>query len=178
MKTKILALITGSMLASSIGFAAPISDASPGQTTVGYNHYSLSHSTDNDNFYLENALSDKFTVGIEQNNNSAGNADWKTTDVYAQYKVEPNIRLILGNRNYDYGNVSNKVFYGVGVNTTLAPKLDGYASVITNSTTTEWQTGVNYALSNKVGVNVNYKSNKDKNDVTYNGLGVGVNYKF
>lgn len=178
MKTKILALLTGSMLASSIGFAAPLSDVTTGQTTVGYNHYSLSHSTDNDSLYLENTISDKLTLGIEHNSNSVHSTDWNTTDVYAQYKLDPKVRLILGNRNYDYTGPDNKVFYGVGVNTNLAPKLDGYASVITNSNTTEWQTGVNYTLSDKVGLNVNYKSNKDKYYQTYDGVGVGLNYKF
>jgi len=179
MKRKILVLITGSMLASSIGFTAPIGNLTPGETTIGYNHYNLSHSTNDDSFYVESAVSDKFTLGIEHNNNSADYAqDWNTTDVYAQYKLDPNIRLILGNRNYDYGNQSNKVFYGVGVATNLAPKLDGYASVITNNYTTEWQTGVNYALSDKVALNANYKSNKDKNYSTYDGVGIGLNYKF
>lgn len=179
MKRKILTLITGSMLVSSIGFAAPITDLSLGETMIGYNHYNMSHSTNNDNFYLESAISDKFTLGIEHNNNSADYAqDWNTTDIYAQYKLDPNVRLILGNRNYDYGNSSNKVFYGVGATMNLAPKLDGYASVITNSYTTEWKTGVNYALSDKVGLNVNYKSNKDDDYATYDGVGIGLNCKF
>ena len=179
MKTKVLALIAGSMMVSSLGFAAPISNVAPGDTTVGYSHYSLSHSNDNDEFYLEHALSDKFILGIQQNNNTVrGNGNGNTTDVYAQYKIDPNIRLILGNRNYDYAPVDNKVFYGIGANTNLGPKLDGYASVITSSATTEWQAGVNYALSEKVGLNLGYKSSKDKYYSTYDGIGIGVNYKF
>jgi opacity protein-like surface antigen len=179
MKKKILALLAGSMLASSIGFAAPISDLAQSQATIGYDHYSLSHDTSNNSIYLEGALSDKFTLGVEHNNNSAdGVKDWNTTDVYVQYKVDPNVRLILGNRNYDYNNQSDKVFYGVGFTANLAPRLDGYASVITNSTTTEWQAGVNYALSDNVALNVAYKNNKDSDYPTYDGVGIGLNCKF
>jgi phosphate-selective porin len=179
MKMKILVLIASSILTSSIGFAAPINNLASGETTIGYNYYDMSHDANNNSFYLENAISDKFTLGVEHNNYSANSyADWNTTDVYAQYKLDPNVRLILGDRNYDYDNQSNKVFYGVGFTTNLAPKLDGYASIITNSYTTEWQAGVNYALSDKLALNANYKSNKDNNYSTYDGIGIGLNYKF
>ena len=178
MKIKILALVIGSLVTSSIGFAAPLSNLAAGETAIGYNYYNMSHDADNNDYYLEGSLSDKFTVGVERNNYSAHSADWNTTDIYAHYKIAPNVQLILGNRDYDYGNQSDKVFYGVGMTTNLAPKLDGYASVITSSNTTEWQVGVNYALSNQLGLNVNYKSNKDDHYVTYDGVGVGLNYKF
>ncbi|MBP2649816.1 MAG: hypothetical protein H6Q74_641 [Firmicutes bacterium] len=178
MKKKVLVLITGAMLASSVGFAAPLSDSAQGETTIGYNYYGLSHNTDNNSFYVEGAISDKLTLGIERNNNSSGNGnDWNTTDIYAQYKLDPNVRLIIGDRDYDYTD-NNKVFYGVGLTTNLAPKLDGYASVITNNYTTEWQAGVNYALANNVSLNVGYKSNKDDNYDTYDGVGIGLNCKF
>ena len=82
-----------------------------------------------------------------------------TPPIYAQYKLDPNIRLIAGNRDYDYSN--SKMYIGIGVDTKLAPKLDGYASVITSSYTTEWQAGVNYAMSTMFPLNVAYKNNKD-----------------
>jgi len=178
-KAKVLTLITGSMLATSVGFAAPLNDLAPGEATMGYSHYSMSHSTDDNSFYAEGAVSDKFIIGFERNNYSDDfNDDWKTTDIYAQYKLDPNVRLILGDRNYDYGNKSDKVFYGVGITTNLAPRLNGYASVITNNYTTEWQAGANYQLSENLALNVGYKNNKDDDWDTYDGLGVGLNYKF
>jgi len=183
MKRKMLALLTGSMLISSVGFAAPITESMTGETTVGYNHYNMSYghnnNADNDSVYLENAVSDKFTLGVEHNSNTDDyNATWNTTDIYAQYKVDQNVRLIVGNRNYDYGIQTNRMFYGIGVTENLGPKLDGYASVIGNDYTSEWQAGVNYALSDKTAINVNYKSNKDDYYPTYEGLGIGINCKF
>ncbi|MBP2654880.1 MAG: hypothetical protein H6Q73_2449 [Firmicutes bacterium] len=179
MKKTILALVAGSMMVSSVGFAAPITNMWTGEAAVGYNYYSLSHSTDNSSVYLQGDVSDKFTLGIERNNNSTCDYDdWNTTDIYAHYKLNPNFRIIVGDRDYDYGNVSNKVFYGVGYTTKLAPRMDGYASIIGNSYTTEWQAGVNYALDRNVSLNVGYKSTKDDGYATYDGLGVGVNYKF
>lgn len=177
MKKKILTIVAGLTLASNIGLAAPLNSLATGETAIGYNYYNLSHSTDNSSYYLENAVSDKFTLGVERNNNSdALGTKWNTTDIYAQYKLDPNIRLIVGNRDYDYS--SSKMYVGVGVNTNLAPRLDGYASVITSSYTTEWQAGVNYAVSDKVSLNAAYKNNKDNGYATYDGLGVGLNYKF
>jgi len=180
-KAKVLTLITGSMLATSVGFAAPLNDLAPGEATMGYSYYGMSHDTDNKSFYIEGAISDKLTIGFEHSNYSFSDYDddgVNTNDVYAQYKLDPNVRLILGNRNYDYGNQSNKMFYGVGITTNLAPRLNGYASVITNNYTTEWQAGANYQLNQNLSLNVAYKNNKDDGDYTYDGLGVGLNYKF
>lgn len=177
MKKKMLALIAGLTLASNVGFAAPLNNLATGETAIGYNYHSMSNSADNNSYYLENAISDKFTLGIERNNYSGDfGSKWNTTDIYAQYKLDPNIRLIVGNRDYDYAG--SKVYFGVGVNTNLAPKLDGYASVISSSYTTEWQAGVNYALNDNLSLNVNYKNNKDDHYPTYDGIGVGLNYKF
>lgn len=179
MKKTILALVAGSMMASSVGFAAPINNLEPGEVIAGYSHYGMAHDTNNDSFYAEGANSDKFTMGVEHNNYSdSGNGSWNTTDIYAQYKLDPNFRLILGDRSYDYGDESSKIIYGIGVTTNLGPKMDGYASVIGNSITTEWQAGVKFAVSDNVSVNVGYKSNKDNGYLTYDGVGAGINYKF
>ncbi|MDR3563460.1 MAG: hypothetical protein P4N59_18770 [Negativicutes bacterium] len=177
MKKKILAFVAGLTLVSSVGFAAPLNSLNTGETAVGYSYYNMSHSTDNNSYYLENAVSDKFTLGVERNNNSGTlGAKWNTTDIYAQYKLDPNVRLIVGNRDYDYAD--SRMYFGVGVNTNLAPKLEGYASVITNSYTTEWQAGVNYAMTDRVSLNVAYKNNKDNGYATYDGIGIGLNCKF
>ncbi|XEQ94074.1 hypothetical protein SCACP_29720 [Sporomusa carbonis] len=179
MKKKILTILTGSMLVASVSFAAPITDLQQGESTIGYNHYDLDaagQNIDTDSFYLENAIADKVIVGIERNSYSIPGADAKTTDVYAHYKLDQNIRLIVGNR--DYSNGPNKMFYGIGANTNLAPKLDGYASVTSSSIATEWQTGVNYKLNNQAALHLGYKSYKEDGAATADGLGFGVNYKF
>ncbi|MBP2649817.1 MAG: hypothetical protein H6Q74_642 [Firmicutes bacterium] len=179
MKKKIIVLIIGAMLAASVGFAAPINDLAQGETTVGANHYALSPVTDDVSVYLEHGLSDKLLLGVEYNNNGdESDNSWNTTDIYAQYKLDPNIRLIVGDRNYDYGNQFNKFFYGVGFSTNIAPKIDGYASVTSNNYTTEWQVGVNYKLDDRAKVNLGYKSNKDDGYQTYSGLGFGIIYNF
>lgn len=179
MKKKILALMASTMLATSIGYAAPITDLAPGETTVGYNHYNLDqygHSIDNDSFYLENALSDKFNVGIERNGYSSQYNGWHTTDVYAHYKLDNNVRLIVGDRNYS--DSSDKFFYGIGGNMSLAPKLDGYASVTTSSVETSWQTGVNYKMDGKTALHFGYKSDKYDGSSAQDGFGFGINHKF
>lgn len=179
MKTKILAVLAGSMLVSSISFAAPVSTLNQGQAEIGYNYYGLSHDTNNNNYYLQGGVTDNLTLGVEHNHYSTDyGADRNTTDVYAEYKVAPNVSVIAGNRNYDYDNQSNRFIYGLGLTGNLAPKLDGYVSVITNSHTTEWKTGVNYGIGDNVALNVSYKSTKDDGHPTTDGVGVGVNYKF
>lgn len=176
MKRKILTLITGTMLASSIGYAAPITNLEQSQTNIGYNHYNLSHSVKDDSVYLENALSNKFTVGIERNGYSSPYGDGHTTDLYTNYKLDKNVRLIVGDRSYS-GN-SDKVFYGIGANVNLAPKVDGYASVTTSDIATEWQTGMTYNMDSKTSLHLGYKSDKQDNTPTSDGIGFGVNYKF
>ena len=175
MKKKILTVLAGTMLVSSVSFAAPITDLQKSETSVGYNHYNL-NDLDNDSFYLENAVSNKVVLGLESNSYSAGGFSDHTTDIYAQYKLDPNVRLIVGNRDYSDG--PNKMFYGVGVNANLSPKVDGYASVTTSSIATEWQTGLEYSLDKQTALHLGYKSNKQDGFSRADGIGFGANYKF
>lgn len=179
MKKKVLTILTGTMLAASVGLAAPINDLQQSETAVGYNHYNLDvdgTDIDDDSFYLESALSDKFILGIERNSYSYSGPDFHTTDIYAQYKLDPNIRLIVGNR--DYSDASDKIFYGIGATTALAPRLDGYASVTTSSSATDWQVGAAYKLNSQASLNLGYKSYKEDGYSRADGVGFGVNYSF
>ncbi len=179
MKKKILAILTGTMLVTGVGFAAPVTDLQEGESTIGYNHYNLDvvgQNIDDDSFYLENAVTDKVILGIERNSYSIPGYDAKTTDIYAHYKLDPNIRLIVGNRDYSGG--PSKMFYGIGANTNLSPKVDGYASVTSSSIATEWQAGVTYKLNNQASLHLGYKSYKEDGAATADGMGFGVNYKF
>ncbi len=176
MKKKMITLLAGTMLVSSVSFAAPLTDLQKSETAIGYNHYNLDGSVKNDSFHLENAIANKVIVGLETNSYSVGSADSHSTDIYAHYKLDPNIRLIVGNR--DYSNGPNKMFYGVGVNGYLSPKVEGYAAVTTSSIATEWQTGVAYNLDKKTSLHLGYKSNNPDNSPTTNGIGFGASYKF
>ncbi|VBB09082.1 Hypothetical protein LUCI_4368 [Lucifera butyrica] len=172
MNKKILTILAGSMLFATTAFAAPITDLQQGETAIGYNHYDLSHSTSDDSFYLENAVSPQFILGVERN----GYTDFHTTDIYAQYKLDPNVRLIAGNR--DYSDDNSQFFYGIGANVNLSNNLDGYVSVTTSSSATEWQTGLNFKMNSQTSLNLGYKSLKRDYYPTYDGLGFGINYKF
>lgn len=179
MKKKILTIIAGTMFATSIGFAAPITELHEGETNVGYSHYNLDingHNVKSDSFYLENAISDKFILGIERNGYAFPYPDSAMTDVYAHYKVDPNIRFIVGNRNYSEG--TDKFFYGVGANVNLAPKIDGYMSVTASNIATEWQTGVTYKMNDQTSLQLGYKSYKEDYASTLDGIGFGINCKF
>lgn len=178
MNKKILTILTGTMLTASVGFAAPLTDLQQGDSTIGYNHYNLSvygEDLNDDSFYLEHGISDKFILGVERNSYSYSDFSTKTTDVYAHYKLDPNFRLMLGNRDYDEGS---KVFYGIGASTNLGPRLDGYASVTTSSIATEWQTGLNYQLTDQTALHLGYKSYKEDDTDTADGVGFGLNYTF
>lgn len=179
MKKKILTVLAGTMLVSSVSFAAPITDLQKNETSVGYNHYNLDiagHDLNDDSFYLENGVADKLVLGLEANSYSAGGSSDHTTDIYAQYKLDPNVRLIVGNRNYSDG--PNKMFYGVGVNANLSSNVDGYASVTTSSIATEWQTGLEYSLNKQTALHLGYKSYKEDGLARADGLGFGASYKF
>jgi hypothetical protein len=173
MNRKILALIAGTMLATSIGQAAPLADIQEGETNIGYDHYDLGSNLHSDGFYLEHALSDKFILGVDRNNYS--DSFYSTTDIYGQYKIDPNFRLIAGNKSY---SDTNEFFYGIGATVNLAPKLDGYASVTTGNIATEMQVGINYKLDEQTGLQVGYKSYKEDPLSTKDGIGFGINHKF
>ncbi|MCE5285429.1 MAG: hypothetical protein LLG02_06245 [Pelosinus sp.] len=177
MKKKLLALAIGTMLAaSSTAFAAPLTNVEEGQTSIGYNHYNLSHDLKDDAFHIEHGLSSKFNIGVERNGYSQNGGDAHSTDVYVQYKLDPNVRLTLGNR--DNSNTdSNKIFYGIGATVNLSSKVDGYAAVTTNSDETDWQAGINYNLDNKTALHLGYKSIKPDGGTTYDGIGFGVSTK-
>lgn len=179
MKKKVLTFVTAAMLTASVSFAAPINDLQQSETTIGYNHYKLDVSgpnIDNDSFYLEHAVSDKLLLGLERNDYSIPGYDAKATDVYAQYKINPDLRLILGNKNYSGG--PDKMYYGIGGVTNLGPQLDGYASIVDSSMFTEWQVGATYKLNHQLALNLGYKSHKQDGAERAEGLGFGVNYTF
>ncbi len=179
MKKKVTAVMAATMLAASVGFAAPVNDLQQHETAIGYNHYNLESGSidmNNDSFYLENALTDKLVLGIERNSYSMSGPLFDTTDIYAQYKLDPTFRLIVGNRNYSDG--PNKMFYGVGATTALAPRLDGYASVTASSIATDWQVGAAYKLTSQASLNLGYKSYKEDGLPRADGIGFGVNYTF
>lgn len=177
MKKKILTIMVGTMLAASIGSAAPLTNVSDGQTNLGYNHYNLDQngaSVKGDSFYLEHGFSDKVIAGVEKNGYAYPVGDAHTTDLYVHYKLDPNFRLIVGDRNYS--GDSDKMFVGLGANVNLAAKLDGYAAVTTNDVETEWQIGANYKLDNQSSLHLGYKSSKHDNSSTRDGIGFGINY--
>lgn len=175
MKKKILTALTGAMFVTGVAMAAPITDLEKGESVIGYNHYNLDisgYSVDDDSFSLEHGIADKVIVGVERNSFDGA----KATDLYAHYKLDPNIRLIVGNRDIDYG--PSKMFVGIGGKTSLAPKVDGYASVTTSSIATEWQAGLAYKLNEQANLNLGYKSLKEDGTPTADGLGFGVGIKF
>lgn len=180
MNKKILALLAGTMLVTSVGFAAPVSNVHEGQNNIGYDHYSLSNDVKDDNFYFQHGLSDKFTIGVEQNSyshNSGGSL--RTTDVAVDYKLDSNVHLTAANRSYNNDGYSNKFAYGIGANVNLAQNLDGYASVVATSISTDWQAGVAFKMDSQTALHVGYKSYKDDyTNQTYDGVGFGINYNF
>lgn len=176
MKKQLLALAMGTMLAaSSTAFAAPLTDVQKGETSIGYNHYNLSHGLKDDAFHIEHGLSDKFNIGIERNGFEQNSVDFHSTDIYVQYKLDPHVQLTLGNR--DYSDDSSKVFYGIGATTNLSERVDGYAAVNTNSNETQWQLGINYNMDQKTALHLGYKSIKPDSGSTRDGIGFGLSTK-
>jgi len=148
--------------------------------TIGFNHYNMRHSTDNINFYIEDTISNKITVGLERHDYSSSHSEeWKTLDSYVQYKINQKVHLIIGDRSYGEFYDSHALFYGIGIKMNIAPKLNSYASFTTgNYTNMEWKAGVTYDLNKNYSLNIGYKSTKDDNGNSYNGIGFGLNDKF
>lgn len=179
MKKMIFAIVAGTMLSASISFAAPITDLQQTETTIGYNHYNLKangQKINDDSVYFESGVAERFILGIERNSHSIPGADAKATDVYAQYKLDPNIRLIVGNRDYSDG--PNKMFFGIGASKALTSRVDAYTSVTSSNIATEWQAGAVYKLNSQTALHLGYKSYKEDYAPRADGIGFGVNYTF
>lgn len=211
MQKKVLTGLIGAMLISSVAFASPSAPLQQGETQIGFDVANLNPSvsamgglykqdlgnTNSNSFFLAHGLSDKVTVGVESNklagvSSGLAYAEIKTTDVFAQYKLNHNFSLFAGNRNYDAiagftnlytPSVSESQFlWGVNAQTKLGEKLTGHAAFKKTSSENEWQVGVTDQLSKNVGVDVTYK-NHDYSfgsavDLELSGVSVGMNYKF
>lgn len=207
---KFLTALVACMAISSIAMAAPMTNLEKGESAAGYLYwnpkieaqdggYSFDAGKTNANgFYFENAISDKLILGIEtiqgdKTKNLSGatvHADTRFTDITLQYKLDKNVRLIAGNRNYDTSgyitngvdNISinsseNKFIYGIGASTPIGNKTTAYATYLHDSYANDWQIGVNHDVSKDVALNVNYRYH-DEDYVTLKGIGAGLIYKF
>lgn len=200
---KFLVTLVACLAISSIAMAAPMTNLNKGESTAGYLYWNPKIDVDSYNVgratangaYVETALDDKWILGIEtikgsKDKNIAGvnvSADSRFTDVTVQYKLDKNVRLIAGNRNYDtsisaagLGSVDeseNKFIYGIGASTPLGDKTSAYATYLHDSYCNEWQIGVNHDLAKNVFLNVNYRYH-DEDNVTLKGIGAGLSYRF
>lgn len=199
---KVLLSMAALSIISSAAMAAPITDLQKDESIAGYSYWNTKIEVDSYNlgntgangFYVETAINDKFIVGIETMKGSksgnvdgvSGSLDTRFTDVSLKYKLDKNVQLIAGNRNYDTnlnsrdlsGSAStNKFFYGVGASTEIGENTSAYASILHSSIADDWQIGVNHTLNKNVILNVNYRY-YDEDYVTLKGLGAGVAYKF
>lgn len=199
---KVLVTMAALSIVSSVAMAAPITDLQKGESVAGYSYWNTKIKADSydfgktgsNGFYVETGISDKFIVGVEtmKGDKSANlygihiSADTRFTDVSLKYKIDKNVQLIAGNRNYDTnlsgGGYSesastNKFFYGVGASTGIGENTSAYASIIHNNIADDWQIGVNHNLSKNTVLNVNYRY-YDEDYVTLKGFGAGIAYKF
>lgn len=153
MKKIILALLVCSVVGVSTGFAAPINNLDKGQTAVGFVRGDI---------YAEHKLTDNFTIGLQDD------------DIYGQFSLKGNYRAIVGSRDYH----GSHIYGGLAVITSLAPALDGYASVVASSSFVEAQVGANYNVARNVDLNANYSSFRPDEGRNKNRFGLGATFKF
>ena len=164
MKKSLLILGAFITMSTATGFAAPLNDLGNEQTAVGVS---------GDAFYLEHKFGDRFTLGYQSMDRDYY-GDMK--DIYGQYQFTNNLRGIVGNRDFDYSDSS--VYLGLGLNGSLAPQLDGYASFLAGDEFKELQVGAGYKLARNLDLNVTYSNfmpdhGKDKDE-----FAVGATFKF
>lgn len=162
MKKIVFALATFVTLNIGIGFAAPINDLAQDQTALGIG---------TDTFYAEHKFGDSFTLGFQNMNWGIGTMN----DIYGQIAISPNLRGIVGTRNF----ASESVLYlGMAVDGHIASNTDGYASLIGGDQFKEIQVGANFRLTQNVDLNLNYHSYMPDFANNQTGVGVGATFKF
>lgn len=170
MKKVVLALLVFLVSSIGTGFAAPLNDLAQGETAVGIGFHGGDPSSND--FYLEHQLSDNFLLGYQS-------IDWKHysnfTDIYGHLRLSPNLRAIIGNRDFDS---TSKIFLGAGVNGPLGVNSDGYAYLIGGDKFRELQVGANFRVTHNVDLNVSYRSFMPKDGDDTNGIGAGLTFRF
>ncbi|SMC90062.1 hypothetical protein [Sporomusa malonica] len=164
MKKSLLILGAFITLSTSTSFAAPLNSLNNEQTAIGLS---------GDTVYIEHKFGDRFTLGY-QSIDRDNYGDMK--DIYGQYQFSNNLRGIIGNRDFDYSDSS--MYLGLGLQGSLAPKLDGFASFVAGDEFNELQVGAGYQLAANVDLNVTYTNfmpdqGKDKDEIA-----VGATFKF
>lgn len=159
---KTLLTITALLTLSANAFAAPVNDLSQGQTAVG---------AGSDVFYLEHKLTDSFTLGFQNVDRDGADMD----DIYGQFRLNNNLRAIVGNRDFNY---DSNIYAGLAVNGPLSPEAKGYASLIAGGDFKELQVGANFKLTHNVDLNLDYHSFMPDQGRNRNGVGVGATLKF
>lgn len=163
MKKTVLAFAAFLALQAGAALAAPVNDLSRGQTAVGLS---------SDTFYLEHQISNSFTLGLQNVNwNNSGSMD----DIYGQFKLDNNLRGIIGNRDL---SAKSELYLGLAVNGPIAPEWKGHASFVAGSEFKEMQAGASYALTHNVDLNLNYHSFMPDSGKNRNGADFGATFKF
>lgn len=154
MKKTLLASAVMIALSVGTGFAAPMNNLSDEQTAIGIQDQSV---------YIEHKFGDTVTLGVQED------------DVYGQFTLNNNLRLLAGSK--DYG--SDSEFYaGVGVSAPLASNLDGYASLVAGSDFKEMQVGANVNVAPNFDINVNYRSLMPDEGHDRDRTSIGAAFKF
>ena len=153
---KKIALTTTLMLALSAGsvFAAPINNLDNEQTAIG---------VQDSRAFIEHKFSDIVTVSLQED------------DIYGQFSVIPNIRLLVGQRDY---HDNSQTYGGLALTASLAPKIDGYASLVGGSDFKEMQLGANVNIAPNLDLNLNYRSLMPDQGSDSNRTTVGATFKF
>ncbi|AJQ25702.1 hypothetical protein [Pelosinus fermentans] len=136
------------------GFAAPMNNLANGQTAVGYLH---------DSFYIEHKLTNNLTLGLQEH------------DIYGQYAITNTIRAIIGSRDY---HSDSSIYLGAAYSTSLAPNVNGYASLVGSSDFAEAQVGANVNVAPNVDINVDYTAFMPDHGSDRNRFGLGATFKF
>lgn len=146
------------------GFAAPINDLARDESAVGVM---------TDTIYVEHKFGDNLTIGYQNVDRKHGSS---MDDFYAQYKLanDSDIRAILGHRDIGSGST----YIGLSIRDELAPRVDGYASVIGSDDFMEYQVGAIYELTSVVDLNLNYRNFRPDHYRNESRLEVGASYKF
>ncbi|MBP2643925.1 MAG: hypothetical protein H6Q67_1812 [Firmicutes bacterium] len=210
---KLLLTLAALTLMTSVAVAAPIMDLQKDQVVAGYNYWSPdlkegSHTEANaltfNGLYLATALDKNIIIGLDYSTANLGSAnfydlhfssDYNMIDLNINYKVNKNIQLIAGNRNYsntvtvstssgysssDDISSMNKIFYGAGITLDLgtAKKPSNlYASILHSDIFTDKQVGVNLGLNKNIALNINYRQYNEDN-YTLESTGGGISYRF
>jgi hypothetical protein len=172
------------MIMAPVGLCAVPTTSNLGDVQVGYNYYDLQKTVGGskqgksgfNEFYGNIGLGFGYGAFV---NHGQGSGTSYTDFGLSDSILLPNVSLLIGQRRMQNDNISNEnnLFWGATVKQNLGA-VGAYATYEKGSDFKDEVVGLTYSINKAAQLDFSWKQYNDNHNITYNGFGGGINFKF